>query len=152
MRGFLLSLCLVLTFSPAALADTIVNWEVGFEVTVPSSWLRQEGGATGVKLASGDVQLDITPYSGASLSEKIESLRKENKGDRQLFKGERSYTLHEVPAHEMTFYRNGKYRIYHVLMAGQRGILLTLRSEGTDSPQFREAQDVISSFRVTPLR
>lgn len=152
MRGFLLSLCLVLTLSPAAWADTIVNWEIGFEVTVPSSWLRQEGGAAGVKLASGDVKLDITPYSGATLSEKIESLRKESKADRLLFKGERSYVLHEVPAHEMTFYRGGRYLIYHVLMAGQRGFLLTLRSEGTDSSQFREAQDVIASFRVTPLR
>ncbi len=152
MRGLLLSLCLTLFLSLSSSADTIVNWEVGFEVTVPSTWLRQEGGASGVKLASGDVQLDIKPYTGVSLSEKIESLRKECKADRYLFKGERSYSLNEVPAHEMTFYRNGRYLIYHVLMAGQRGILLSLRSEGTESSHFREAQDVIGTFRVTPLR
>lgn len=132
-------------------ADTLVNWELGFEIDVPTSWLRQEGGSNGLKLASEDVRIDIVPYSGVSLSTQIERLHKQTKADGYGFKSEKSYTLHEVPAHEMVFYKDGRYKIYHVLLAGARGFLLTLQSEGTDSQAFREAQDVISSFRVKPV-
>ncbi len=152
MRRTVLASLLAIILTATSNADTITNWEVGFEVTVPSTWLRQEGGASGLKLASGDVKLDITPFNGTSLSEKIARMHKDTKADGYQFKTERSYTLHEVPAHEMTFYRDGKYLIYNVLMAGDRGILLTLRSEGTDSDDFRQAQDVLAGFRVIPLR
>ncbi len=152
MRRTLLTCLITLLLASSSFADTITNWEVGFEVSIPSSWLRQEGGAAGVKLASGDVKLDITPFTGSTLAEKIARIHKERKPEGYEFKGERSYALNEVPAHEMTFYRDGKYLIYHVLMAGDRGILLTLRSVGTDSEDFHQAQDVISGFRVLPLR
>lgn len=146
--SLLLSLCLLIS----AQADTLTNWELGFEVTVPSTWLRWEGGIEGVKFASGDVKLDVTPFTAGSLKQKVSELHAQSKADRYQFKTERSYTLHEVPAHEMTFYRDGRYLIYNVLMAGDRGLLLTLRSVGTDSDDFRQAQDVLANFRVLPLR
>lgn len=145
-----LLLLFVLLSLSAARADTLVNWELGFEIDVPTTWLRQEGGANGLKLASDDVRLDVVPYSGVSLAAEIERLHKQTKADGYQFKSEKSYALHEVPAHEMVFYRDGRYKIYQVLMAGSRGFLLTLTSEGTDSEAFRQAQDVIASFRVKP--
>jgi hypothetical protein len=134
------------------LADTVVNWELGIEVDVPPTWLRHEGGANGLKLASEDVRLDIVPYTGVTQAGQIERLHKETKAAGYQFKTERSYPIHEVPTHEMTFYKDGKYLIYYVLMAGSRGFLLTLRSEGTESPSFLEAQDIINNFRVLPMR
>ncbi len=135
-----------------AQADTVVNWQLGYEVDVPATWLRQEGGANGTKLSSEDVRLDVVPFSGTSQAAEIARLHKDTKAQKYEFKTERSFTVHEVPAHEMIFYRDGRYLIYYVLMAGQRGFLLTLRSEGTDSGAFQEAQDIITNFRVTPLR
>lgn len=135
-----------------AQADTLVNWQLGFEVDVPTDWLRQEGGANGTKLSSDDVRLDVVPFSGMSQATEIDRLHRETKAQKYEFKTERSFTIHEVPAHEMIFYRDGRYLIYYVLMSGQRGFLLTLRSEGTDSAAFREAQNIIANFRVTPTR
>lgn len=149
MRQIVL-LFLLLSLS-AVQADTLVNWELGFEIDVPTTWLRQEGGANGLKLASEDVKLDIVPFSGLTLTAQIERLHKQTKADGYQFKSERSYALHEVPAHEMVFYKDGEYKIYHVLLAGSRGFLLTLRSQGMDSEAFKESQAAIGSFRVKPI-
>jgi hypothetical protein len=150
LRNALFCLLFCCLAQGGALADTLVNWENGFEVDVPTTWLRQEGGAAGMKLASDDVRMSIEPYSGITQSAQIERLHKETKEQGYEFKSERSYPIHEVPAHEMIFYKDGRYLIYYVLMAGQRGFLITLQSEGTDSAAFRQAQDVIANFRVTP--
>lgn len=150
MRRIYLLLLLCLCQPWPAAADTLTNWELGFEIEVPTTWLRNEGGANGLKLASEDVRIDITPYSGLTQSAQIERLHKSTKADGYEFKSERSYPIHEVPAHEMVFYRGGRYLIYYVLMAGSRGFLITLRSEGQDSGAFRESQSVIPSFRVMP--
>ena len=139
----------LLTGLPAC-AEPLVNWENGFEINLPATWLRQEGGAKGIKVASDDVRINFEPYFGTTMAEQIERLHKETKANGYQFKNERSYTIHEVPAHEMVFYRDGKYLIYYVLVAGHRGFLITLQSEGTDSVAFREAQDIISDFRVKP--
>lgn len=152
MRRTLFSILLSLCLLVSAQAETLTNWELGFEVSVPSTWLRWEGGVEGVKFASGDVKLDVTPFIAGSLAEKITQLHTDTKADGYQFKSEHSYALHKVPAHEMTFYRKGRYLIYTVVMAGDRGLLLTLRSVGTDSDDFRQAQDVLANFRVLPLR
>lgn len=144
-------LLLFLLLGPAR-ADTLTNWDLGFEVEVPTTWLRQEGGLNGIKLASEDVRVDIAPFSDLSQSAKIERLHKDTKAGGYEFKSEKSYPIHEVPAHEMVFYKGGQYLIYYVLMSGSRGFLITLRSEGQDSDAFREAQSVIPSFRVMPAR
>jgi hypothetical protein len=141
----------ILLLSSPLWADTLANWELGFEVDVPTVWLRQEGGAAGTRLAYDDVRLDIEPYSGITQSAQIERLHHETKAAGYQFKSEKSFPIHEVPAHEMIFYKDGKYLIYYVLMAGSRGFLLTLRSEGQDSEAFRQAQDVIANFRVMPI-
>jgi hypothetical protein len=151
MRHRLLGMFFLLLLGVAQ-ADTLVNWQLGYEVDVPPTWLRQEGGANGTKLSSEDVRLDVVPFSGSSQSSEIARLHKETKAQGYQFKTERSFTVHEVPAHEMIFYRGGRYLIYYVLMSGQRGFLLSLRSDGTDSDAFHEAQDIISNFRVVPLR
>lgn len=132
--------------------DTITNWELGFAVDIPTTWLRYEGKHDGAKFASEDIRLDVSPFTGMTQSQQIEALRKQAKQDRYEFKEEKSYPIMQVPAHEMVFYRNGKYLIYYVLMSGQRGFILTLRSDGTDTPAFLEAQSVIANFRVMPLR
>ena len=150
MRQSLLVLLVLL--SGLAWADTLVNWEIGFEVDVPTTWLRQDGGASGLKLASEDVRLSVEPYFGVTQATQIERLRQQSKAAGYEFKNEKSYPIHEVPAHQMVFYKSGKYLIYYVLISGSRGILLTLNSEGTDSPSFQQAQDIISDFRVMPLR
>lgn len=152
MRYTLLSILLVLLLGAVAQADMLVNWELGFEVDVPSSWLRQEGGASGLKLASDDVKITIEPYAGLTLAAEIERLRQQTKQDGYEFKNEKSYPIHEVPAHEMVFYKDGKYLIFYVLLSGSRGFLISLQSEGTESTAFGEAQTVIANFRVTPVR
>lgn len=152
MRYFVFSLLLLLLAPSAAWADTITNWELGFTVEVPTTWLRYEGGKGGLKLASEDVRLEVTPFGGVTLTTQIETLRQQAKAAGYQFKEEKSYPIMEVPAHEMVFYKDGKYLLYYVLLSGQRGFLVTLRSDGTDTPAFLEAQDVVSNFRVTPLR
>lgn len=149
-RNTALALITICTLTVSAWADVIVNWENGFEVDIPSTWLRQEGGLAGVKLASDDVKLNIEPYSGVTMQHQIERLHEEAKKDHYDFKTERTFTLHEVPAQEMIFYKNGRYKFYYVLMAGSRGFLMTLMSDSTDSEAFLEAQDIVMGFKVLP--
>jgi hypothetical protein len=150
MRRLLLLLLLCLWGATPLQADTLTNWELGFEIDVPTPWLRNEAGLEGLKLASDDVRLDIVPYSGLSQAAQIERLHKDTKTQGYQFKSEKSYPIHEVPAHEMVFYKDGQYLIYYVLMSGSRGFLITLRSQGQDSQAFRESQDIIPTFRVLP--
>lgn len=149
-RNTLLVFFLACTLLSPSSADVIVNWENGFELELPSTWLRQEGGGEGVKLASDDVKLNIEPFAGVTMKHQIERLHAETKKDGFGFKKERTFTLHEVPAQEMIFYKNGRYKFYYVLMAGARGFLLTLTSDSTDSEAFLEAQDIVMGFRVLP--
>lgn len=152
LRRTWLLLLLAAWLSAPGKADTVVNWENGFEVQVPTIWLRWEGGAAGMKLALDDVQLEIVPFAGITQAAQIERLHRQSKESGYQFKTERSLVIQEVPGHEMIYFRQGKYLIYYVLMAGQRGFLLTLRSESTDSPAFLEAQEMITRFRVLPNR
>ncbi len=149
-RNMIVTLSLSWILIVSAGADILVNWENGFELELPSTWLRQEGGVDGVKLASDDVKLIIEPYAGVTMKHQIERLHTETKRDGFNFKKERTFTLHEVPAQEMIFYKNGRYKFYYVLMAGSRGFLLTLTSDSTDSEAFLEAQDIVMGFRVLP--
>ena len=142
---------LVLTLSLCCLGEVIANWECGFEVDVPDTWLRRDMKEAGLKLSSDEVRMQVEPFSGISYDGQVQRLHKETKAEGYQFKTERSYTLNQVPAHEMIFFKDGNYKIYYVLMAGQRGFLWTVLSESTDSEAFLEGQDIISSFLVTPL-
>ncbi len=146
---FLLSLWLVT--QGAVQAETLVNWELGFEVDVPDTWLRRELGEQGLKLNADEVRMQVEPYSGITQDEQIKRLHKLTKEDEKYeFKSEKSFTINQVPAHEMIFFKDGEYKIYYVLMAGQRGFLWTIYSDSTDSEAFLEGQDVLASFRVVP--
>lgn len=140
---------LMLTTLPVQ-AETLANWELGFEVDVPDYWLRRDMKENGLKLNSDEVRMQVEPFTGMSQQEQIEQLHQSTKAEEFEFKSERSFTINQVPAHEMIFFKNGKYRIYYVLMAGQRGFLWTIYSESTDSEAFLEGQDVMASFRVKP--
>ena len=140
---------LLLMSSPLR-AETLVNWELGFEVDVPDYWLRVNMKESGLKLNSDVGRMQVEPYGGMTQQELVAELHQRTKEEGFEFKTERSYAINQVPAHEMIFYKGGKYRIYYVLMAGQRGFLWTVLSESTDSEAFLEGQDVLASFRVTP--
>jgi hypothetical protein len=146
-----LALFILLCTALAATAETVVNWENGFEVDLPQTWLRADLKEDGLKLNSEDVSIAIEPYSGLTQDAQIERLHKMAKEDGYHFKSERSLTINQVPAHEMIFHKDGRYKIYYVLMAGSRGFLWTIRSSATDSEAFLEGQDILSSFRINPL-
>lgn len=148
---FLLTVCALLMSAPAT-AETVVNWENGFELEVPETWLRHDGKASGIKLNSEDVKIHIEPYSGVTQGGQIERLHKMYKGQDYEFKAERDFSINEVPTHEMVFYKDGKYKIFYVMMSGDRGFLWTVDSLSTDSDAFIQGQAVLSSFRVTPKR
>lgn len=144
-------LALWLIMQGAVQAETLVNWELGFEVDVPDTWLRRELGEQGLKLSADEVRMQVEPYSGISQDEQIKRLHELTKEEEEYeFKSEKSFTVNQVPAHEMIFFKNGEYKIYYVLMAGQRGFLWTIYSKSTDSDAFLEGQDVLASFRVMP--
>lgn len=151
MRIWLLSILVALLALPL-LADTLVNWENGFEVEVPSTWLRHEGKQAGLKLNSEDVKIKIEPYIGVSQAGQIERLHKMYKAQDYEFKAERDLAINEVPTHEMVFFKDGKYKIFYVMMSGDRGFLWTIDSDSTDSDSFKEGQGILESFRVTPKR
>lgn len=147
----LLIMALMVSALPLS-AETLVNWENGFEVEVPATWLRNEGKQAGLKLNSEDVRIKIEPYSGVDQAGQIERLHKMYKAKEYEFKAERDLVIHEVPTHEMVFFKDGKYRIFYVMMSGDRGFLWTVDSESTDSEAFEEGQGILESFRVTPRR
>ena len=76
---FLLSLWLVT--QGAVQAETLVNWELGFEVDVPDTWLRRELGEQGLKLNADEVRMQVEPYSGITQDEQIKRLHKLTKED-----------------------------------------------------------------------
>jgi hypothetical protein len=147
MTTTLLTLALLCSL---ASAEVVVNWEGGFEVDLPNSWLRRDLGADGLMLSSDRVRMQVEPYSGITLEGQIDRLHQLTKADRYEFKTERSFVLNQTPAHEMIFFKNGEYKIYYVVMAGVRGFLWTVESESTDSPAFLESQQIIYSFKVQP--
>ena len=140
----------VLLLTVPAPAETVTNWENGFEVDIPHEWLRRDLGAEGLKLSQDRVRMQVEPYSGITLDGQIERLHEITKADGYQFKTERSFVLNQTPAHEMIFFKNGEYKIYYVLMAGTRGFLWTVESESTDSDAFLESQEIIYSFKVQP--
>lgn len=148
----LYKICLILSLFLAAPvgAENVVNWEGGFEVDIPDTWLRRDMKEAGLKLNADDVKILVETYSGLSQPAQITRLHEQTKEAGYHFRSERSFPINQVPAHEMIFFKNGKYKIYYVLMAGQRGFLWTVESESTDSEAFLEGQDILYSFRVQP--
>lgn len=147
MRVFIVMLSLTL----GCLGETLVNWENGFEVEVPDVWLRRDMKAAGLKLSSDEVRMQVEPYFGITHNSQIQRLHDLTKKDGWRFKSEQDLSINGVPAHEMIFFKDGDYKIYYVVMAGERGFLWTVYSESTDSPAFLEGQDIISSFTIKPL-
>lgn len=141
---FLLGLCLTVQ------AEVVTNWEGGFEVDIPDYWLRADLGSDGLMLNSDEVKMQVEPYSGITLDNQVERLRELAKEEKYRFRSERSFALNQTPAHELIYSRKGKYIIYYVLMAGDRGFLWTVTSDTTDSEAFLEGQQIIESFNVLP--
>lgn len=152
MRNWTITLILVSLLALPSLGETLVNWENGFEVEVPTEWLRYEGKADGIKLNSDDVKIKIEPYSGVTRAGQIERLHNMYKAQDYEFKAERDFAINEVPTHEMVFYKDGKYKIFYVMESGDRGFLWTIDSLSTDSKAFKEGQIILESFKVTPKR
>ena len=94
--------------------------------------------------------MQVEPFSGITLDNQIVRLHEVTKADGYQFKTERSFVLNQTPAHEMIFFKDGEYKIYYALMAGERGFLWTLESESTDSEAFLESQQILYSFKVIP--
>jgi len=150
MREFSKIVVLLLLLTLGAQSETIVNWANGFEVDVPDTWLRRNMEQAGLKLSSDEVRMQVEPYSGITQDAQIKRLHKETKEQGYQFKSEKSLTINQVPAHEMIFFKDGHYRIFYVLMAGQSGFLWTIESESTDSEAFLQGQDILASFRIKP--
>lgn len=132
-------------------AEVLANWECGFQVQIPDTWLRRDLKGQGLKLASDEVRVDIEPYSGITYANQIQRLHKLTKEKEKMeFKSERDLQINGVSCHEMIFYRDGHYKIYYVFTTGERGFLWTVLSDSTDSPAFLESQDILNSFTVTP--
>ena len=147
---FFLAMALVLsTFTGHCSAETVSNLECGFEVDLPDHWLLRDLGPEGLLLSSEEVRQQVEPYSGITLDNQIQRLHQLTKEDGYQFKQEQSYMLNGNSAHEMIFFKNGKYKIYYVVKSGdEQGFLWTVQSESTDSDAFLEGQSVIDSFRV----
>lgn len=142
---------LLLVLTCWAQAELLVNWECGFEVQIPDTWLRRDLKEQGLKLSSDDVRIDIEPYVGITYANQIQRLHKLTKEEQHMeFKSERDLQIHGVDCHEMIFYRNERYKIYYVFAAGQGGFLWTILSDSTDSPAFMESQGILDSFVITP--
>lgn len=146
-----LALALSLCLCGPMCAEVLVNWEGGFEVEVPDFWLRRDLQDQGLKLNADDVHMQVETYSGLSQMAQVARLHQETKDAGYHFRSERSFPINQVPAHEMIFFKDGAYKIYYVLMAGQRGFLWTVTSPSTDSEAFMEGQDIIYSFQVKPI-
>ncbi len=146
----LLILCLV-TVS-AVKAETLVNWDLGYEIEVPNHWLRADLGPDGTQLSYDDVKISIEPFSGITMQGQIERVHQFDKEEGWGFRSEKSFTINEVPAHEIIYERGGKYRVSYVLLSGQRGFLWTFTSEGTDSEAFMEGQKILYGFVVMPAK
>lgn len=131
-------------------AEVVANWECGFQVEIPDTWLKRDLRERGVRFASDEVKVDIEPFSGITLPNQVARLQKERKAEGYEFKSEKHFSLNDVPCHEMIFYKNGRYTIYYVLMAAQRGFLWTVQSDSTDSTAFLESQAMLATFIITP--
>lgn len=130
-------------------AETIFNQDCGFEVDLPDHWLYRDLGPGGLLLNSEEVRQQVEPYTGITLNNQIQRLHELTKQDGYQFKDEHSYMLNGYSAHEMVFFRKGKYKIYYVVGSGEDyGFLWTVQSDSTDSEAFLEGQSVIDSFRV----
>lgn len=149
----ILKLFLILTIALplCASAEPVTNWENGFEVDVPDNWLRRDMREQGLKLASEEVRMDIEPFIGMSMDEKIRMLHMLTKQDGHRFKNEHSFALNGLPAHEMVFQTRGKCAkvlIYYVIMDEDQGFLITQWSEDTVSQAFKDGQTIINSFQL----
>lgn len=133
-----------------AQAEVVANWECGFQVEIPDTWLKRDLRDHGVRFASDEVKVDIEPFRGMTLPNQVSRLQRDRKSEGYQFKSEKQFTINEVPCHEMIFYKSGRYRIYYVLVAAERGFLWTITSDSTDSPAFLESQDMLSTFIITP--
>ena len=140
----------LLLLSLVAQAELLVNWELGVEMDVPDHWLRRDLKDQGIKLSSDEVRMELEPFSGITQQAQIERLHKLTKEDGYEFKSERSFPLNQVPTHEMVFFKDGSYKLFYVLQAGQRGFLWTVHSRSTDSEAFLEGQDILNTFVVRP--
>lgn len=134
----------------SAQAEFLVNWELGVEMYVPDHWLRRDLKEQGVKLSSDQVRMEVVPFYGVTQQAQIQRLHKLTKEEGFQFKSERSFPLNQVPAHEMVFFKDGEYKIFYVLQAGQRGFLWTVHSRSTDSEAFLEGQEILNTFVVKP--
>ena len=133
-------------------AEILTNFEGGFEVDVPDTWLYRDMRRDGIGLNSGEVHMTLQPYSDSSLLEKIKILHSVTKDEGYKLRSEQSFSFFGVPAHEIIFRRKKRnYRIYYVLKDRDRGFLWTIDSQSTDSREFLEAQQIISSLRIKPL-
>ncbi len=138
----------LLCVSLSAQNESVINWEGGFKLDVPDTWLRRNLRTKGLKLNSDDVQVSIETYTGITQSAQTERLRKEAESQGYAFKSERAFPINQVPTRELVLQKNGIFRIYYILMAGQRGFLWTVTSPSTDSEAFLEGKKMLSTFRV----
>lgn len=142
------ALLLLFLSAPPALAEQLINNEAGYLVTIPSTWLRWEGGIQGTKLASERVRMKVEPYRGISQAQQAERLIKLSKEQRYEIRSQKQTTVNFIPTIEIITMKDREYRIFYVLIAGDQGFLWTIDSPDTDSAPYMEGQGILSSFTV----
>ena len=144
LAAFFLSLII----ATQAGAEQLVNQDAGFSITIPSTWLRWEGGIAGTKVASERVRMKVEPYRGVSQAQLAERLIRQAKEQRYEIRSQKSTTVNYIPTQEIITIKDRIYKIYYVLIAGDKGYLWTIESPDTDSPAYLEGQGILSSFTV----
>lgn len=140
-----LSILLLLLMIPAQAQTHYPVPELGFSVDLPIDWLtNSRSHQYGLKMAKDEVWIRVDPYQGITRVDQIERVRSLEKMLGSEFKEEWDITVHQMPAHYMNFYQDGKYRIYYVF----DGYLWRINSRSTDSPAFLQAQEILMSFEV----